>query len=155
MESLILMGQALFTGGLAAWIGVGVAENIRFPSVNGDLVAMVMRMDRVREEFRFWKTERRKGVTDRSATPSIRRARAAQSDPARLSSQAVTGTATAAAAVTAAPRVLTRERAPRSMSRLRVPFSGWRSRYTVLGAFATATAAATVLIAFFMFSSPE
>lgn len=50
MESLTLLGQALFTGGLAAWIVIGVAENIRYPAVNGDLVAMVMRMDRVREE---------------------------------------------------------------------------------------------------------
>ena len=50
METLTLLGQALLTAIPAAWIGIGVIENIRFPPVNGDLVTMVMRMDRVREE---------------------------------------------------------------------------------------------------------
>lgn len=50
METLTLLGQAVLVAILAAWIGIGVIENIRFPPVNGDLVAMVMRMDRVREE---------------------------------------------------------------------------------------------------------
>lgn len=50
MEALVLFGQALLTAITGAWIGIGVIENIRFPRVNGDLVAMVMRMDRVREE---------------------------------------------------------------------------------------------------------
>tara|TARA_R110000751_G_scaffold12683_5_gene43397 strand:- start:130 stop:612 length:483 start_codon:yes stop_codon:yes gene_type:complete len=50
VETLTLLGQALLTAIPAAWIGVGVIENIRFPPVNGDLVTMVMRMDRVREE---------------------------------------------------------------------------------------------------------
>ncbi|MDF2232728.1 DUF2165 family protein [Albimonas sp. CAU 1670] len=45
-----MLGQALLTAIPAAWIGIGVIENIRFPPVNGDLVSMVMRMDRVREE---------------------------------------------------------------------------------------------------------
>ena len=50
MDALVLFGLALLTAITGAWIGVGVAENIRFPKVNGDLVTMVMRMDRVREE---------------------------------------------------------------------------------------------------------
>ncbi|MEC9431806.1 MAG: DUF2165 family protein [Pseudomonadota bacterium] len=50
MDALVLFGLALLTAITGAWIGIGVAENIRFPKVNGDLVTMVMRMDRVREE---------------------------------------------------------------------------------------------------------
>ncbi len=50
METVELLGEALLVAILAAWIGIGVVENIRFPSVNGDLVRMVMRMDRVKEE---------------------------------------------------------------------------------------------------------
>ncbi|SDW12681.1 Predicted small integral membrane protein [Albimonas donghaensis] len=50
MEALVLFGQALLTAITGAWIGIGVIENIRYPKVNGDLVTMVMRMDRVREE---------------------------------------------------------------------------------------------------------
>ena len=50
MDTLTLLGQAVLTATLAGWIGIGVIENIRFPPVNGDLVAMVMRMDMVRQE---------------------------------------------------------------------------------------------------------
>lgn len=50
METVELLGEAVLVATLAGWIGIGVIENIRFPGVNGDLVAMVMRMDRVKEE---------------------------------------------------------------------------------------------------------
>ncbi len=50
METVELLGEAALVATLAGWIGIGVIENIRFPTVNGDLVAMVMRMDRVKEE---------------------------------------------------------------------------------------------------------
>ena len=50
METLLLIGQTLFTGLLAGWLVIGVIENFRAPPVNRDLVAAVLNMERIRRE---------------------------------------------------------------------------------------------------------
>jgi len=50
METVIILGQAVFVGLLAGWIAIGVYENIREPRVNRDLVVSVLTMEAVRDE---------------------------------------------------------------------------------------------------------
>ena len=51
MENTILAAQALATSLIAAWLTLGVRDNILYPSVNETYTAEVMEMQRIKEGF--------------------------------------------------------------------------------------------------------
>ena len=51
MESTLLAAQALATSLLAAWLTLGVRDNILYPSVNETYTAEVMEMTRLKAEY--------------------------------------------------------------------------------------------------------
>lgn len=51
MPTTLLFAQLLFTALITGWLLIGVIENIRTPSLNGDLVAKVLAMQGLAEEM--------------------------------------------------------------------------------------------------------
>lgn len=51
METTLLAAQTLATGLIAAWLTLGVRDNILHPAVNETYTAEVMAMSRMRDEF--------------------------------------------------------------------------------------------------------
>lgn len=51
METTLIAAQALTTGLIAAWLTLGVRDNILHPSVNETYTAEVMDMTRMRQEY--------------------------------------------------------------------------------------------------------
>lgn len=51
MDTAILAGQLLLVALLTGWLLIGVVENIRTPSLNGDLVATVLSMRGMADEM--------------------------------------------------------------------------------------------------------
>lgn len=51
METMTLWADALLVAALAAWIGVGVRENIRAPGLNTAMVADVLAMQTMQKDF--------------------------------------------------------------------------------------------------------
>jgi len=51
METTLIAAQALTTGLVAAWLTLGVRDNILHPSINETFTAEVMEMTRMRQDF--------------------------------------------------------------------------------------------------------
>ena len=51
MESMLVAAQALSTGLIAAWLTLGVRDNLLYPSVNETYTAEVLEMRRMRDEY--------------------------------------------------------------------------------------------------------
>lgn len=51
MELAILLAQIVATGGLAAWLSLGVRDNLLHPSLNETYTTEVMEMTRLRTEY--------------------------------------------------------------------------------------------------------
>lgn len=51
MEVLLLLVDAALVAGLGAWMTVAVADNWRYPKLNEEAVAMVVRFDLMAEQF--------------------------------------------------------------------------------------------------------
>lgn len=51
METMILLGQTCLVGYLAAWLFLGVRDNVLHPTMNGAFTAEVLGLDRLREGF--------------------------------------------------------------------------------------------------------
>jgi predicted small integral membrane protein len=51
MADLVLWVEALLVAAPAAWLAIGVYENIRVPKANGDMVAEVLAMTRMKAEM--------------------------------------------------------------------------------------------------------
>ena len=51
MDTALLAAQTLATGLIAAWLSLGVRDNILYPSVNETYTAEVMEMTRMRAEY--------------------------------------------------------------------------------------------------------
>lgn len=51
MQTTILIGQLLLVALITGWLLIGVIENIRTPSLNGDLVAKVLSMQGMYDEM--------------------------------------------------------------------------------------------------------
>ncbi len=51
MEVALLIAQTVVTGALAAWLTLGVRDNLLHPSINETYTAEVLEMTRMREEY--------------------------------------------------------------------------------------------------------
>ncbi len=67
METTLLAAQALCTGLIAAWLTLGVRDNILHPHVNGIYTAEVMEMTRMKAEYpEAFASVAHRAVTNRS-----------------------------------------------------------------------------------------
>lgn len=64
MESLILIAQIMVIALLAGWLVLGALENLRAPNVNGDIVAEVLSMERVRQYPQIYEAVSRNRIED-------------------------------------------------------------------------------------------
>ena len=67
METALLLAQAVSTGLIAAWLTLGVRDNLLYPEVNETYTAEVLSMTRMRQDYpKEFKQVSHRAITDRT-----------------------------------------------------------------------------------------